>query len=102
MEILSRLARKGLRLHGFGMKTGALPQGVTEVLSQRRLPCVEPTRPLRPSTAKLYTPAMFQLPTVRPALAAKHRARNASLRTRTCSKPTDLGRFDHIRVEDAL
>jgi len=33
MEILSHLARKGLRLHGFGMKTGALHQGATEFLA---------------------------------------------------------------------
>lgn len=31
-EILSRLAGDGLRLHGFGMKTGALQPGATECL----------------------------------------------------------------------
>jgi hypothetical protein len=33
MEILSGLAQQGLRLHGFGMKTGALHQGATEFLT---------------------------------------------------------------------
>lgn len=33
MELLSRLAHEGLRLHGFGMKTGALFPGVTEFLA---------------------------------------------------------------------
>ena len=33
MEILSRLACDGLRRYGFGMKTGALQQGATELLA---------------------------------------------------------------------
>ena len=32
-EILSRLACDGLRLYGFGMKTGALQPGATEFLA---------------------------------------------------------------------
>jgi hypothetical protein len=50
METLSRLAREGLRLHGFGMKTGALHQDVTELWASAEVHRSAPALAASPAT----------------------------------------------------